>query len=107
MNLRGFQTQTPLDYFIAAMIIVKMVFLITKVLSVILKRSKSSTAQKINTYVEDIARKTEIIFMFGISLFLAYYFRPTQAYPPTVTPHMCLLMCVYGIIVALKMVRLM
>lgn len=107
MNLRGFRTDTPLDYFIAAMIIVKFIFLITTILSAFLKRSKNSTAQKINTYVENIAKKTEIIFMFGISVFLAYYFRPNQPSPPPVTAHMSFLMCVYGIIVALKMIRLL
>ena len=97
---------TSLDFFIAAMIIIKVIYLVTTILSAFLKRSKNSTAQKINKYVENISKKTETIFLFSLSIFLAVYFRP-KAVPPPITPHMSFLICVYGIIVALKMIGLM
>lgn len=66
------------EYFLGAMLIVKLVFLISTVGHVITLKSVNPKIQQHEKLMRYISEMTEMIFIFGMSFFLIYYFVPNR-----------------------------
>jgi hypothetical protein len=97
------------DYFLGIMLIVKFVFLISAVGHIITVKSKNPKIQQHEKMMRDISETTEMIFLFGMSVFLIYYFVPNKkAY--VINKETALLLFAYGFVTfvaALKRYHLM
>lgn len=66
------------DYFLFFMLIVKTVFLVSAIGHVITIRSVNPKIQQHELLMRKISDTSEMIFVFGMSLFLVYYFFPNK-----------------------------
>jgi hypothetical protein len=103
------QLESFVDYFLGIMLLVKFVFLMSYVghfVTVTSKNPKITQHEKWMRYVYDTS---EMIFIFGMSFFLIYYFRPNRkAY--VIKKETAILLFAYGFVTflgALKRYHLM
>ena len=95
---------TPTDYYIVLMLIIKVVFLITATLHFILERSRDPRLSGLTKNLNKIANLTEMMFITGMSLFLMVYFIPSYKHF-NVTKEMALLLFAYGFVMVIVLFR--
>jgi hypothetical protein len=95
---------TPLDYFIIFIVIVKIIFFISAIgnsaLSYSISHSKSNspTKIKINNNLLYIKERTEFLFIISMSILLLYFFNPRSSPKPYQTSEVTMLFFLFGII---------
>ena len=97
---------TPTDYYIVLMLIIKVVFLISATLHFVFERSRDPRFSGMTKKLNDISNLTEMMFITGMSFFLMVYFRPTYKHF-TVTKEMALLLFAYGFVMVFVLFRRM
>jgi hypothetical protein len=103
------QINSLVDYFLGFMLLVKVVFLFSAMGHVITVKSKNPKIQQHEQLMRYISDTTEMIFIFGMSLFLIYYFVPNKKIY-VIKKEPALLLFAYGfvtLIAALKRYHLM
>jgi uncharacterized membrane protein YgdD (TMEM256/DUF423 family) len=79
------------------MLVVKFIFLISAIGHVITIKSKNPKIQQHELLMRKISETTEMIFIFGMSLFLIYFFFPRRKSFP-INTETALLLFAYGIV---------
>ena len=96
----NFKFQSFVDYFLFFMLIIKFVFLISAVGHVITLKSSNPKIQQHEELMRKISETTEMIFIFGMSLFLIYYFVPNKK-QFVINRETAVLLFAYGIVMLL------
>jgi uncharacterized membrane protein YgdD (TMEM256/DUF423 family) len=89
-----------LDYFLFFMLSVKFLFLIASVGHIITLRSVNPKIKKHEQLMRKASETTEMIFVFGMSIFLIYYFVPTKKHF-AINKETAVLLFAYGIVMFL------
>lgn len=92
-----FKFERTVDYFLFLMLIVKTIFLIAAVGHVVTIHAKNPKIQQHELLMRRISDTTEMIFIFGMSMFLIYYFYPRRD-SFKVNKETALLLFAYGIV---------
>lgn len=92
-----FKFEKVIDYFLFIMLVVKFIFLISAIGHVITIKSKNPKIQQHELLMRKISETTEMIFIFGMSLFLIYFFFPRRKSFP-INTETALLLFAYGIV---------
>jgi hypothetical protein len=95
-----FKFEKAIDYFLFLMLIVKAIFLISAVGHVVTIHANNPNIQKHELLMRKISETTEMIFIFGMSLFLIYFFFPRRKSFP-INKETALLLFAYGIVMLL------
>ncbi len=95
-----FKFEKAIDYFLFFMLIVKFIFLISAVGHVITIRSNNPKIKQHELLMRRISGTTEMIFIFGMSLFLIYYFFPRRR-QFEINRETAVLLFAYGIVMLL------
>jgi hypothetical protein len=98
------QFRSFVDYFLGIMLLVKLVFLITAVGHVITVRSKNPKIREQEAWTRFVSETTEMIFVFGMSFFLIYYFAPDRKVY-VIQKETALLLFAYGIVMLFAAVK--
>jgi hypothetical protein len=101
LNLRFEKT---VDYFLSFMLLVKFVFLISSVGHIVTVHSKNPKIQQHEEWLRKVSETTEMIFVFGMSIFLIYYFIPSKK-TFVVTRETAVLLFAYGIVMLFGAVK--
>lgn len=91
------QFRSFVDYFLGFMLVVKLIFLFTAVGHVITVKSKNPKIQAQEGWTRFVSETTEMIFVFGMSFFLIYYFSPNRKVY-VIQKETALLLFAYGIV---------
>lgn len=95
-----FKFEKAVDYFLFLMLVVKTIFLFAAVGHVVTIHAKNPKIQQHELLMRRISDITEMIFIFGMSLFLIYYFYPRRD-SFKVNKETALLLFAYGIVMLL------
>jgi hypothetical protein len=95
-----FKFEKAIDYFLFFMLLVKSIFLISAVGHVVTIHAKNPKIQQHELLMRKISETTEMIFIFGMSLFLIYFFFPRRKSFP-INKETALLLFAYGIVMLL------
>lgn len=97
MNLK---VEKAIDYFLFFMLAVKFIFLISAVGHVVTIHAKNPKIQQHEEFMRKVSDTSEMIFIFGMSLFLIYYFTPSKK-TFVVNKETAVLLFAYGIVMLL------
>jgi hypothetical protein len=92
-----FKLESIVDYFLIIMLAVKLIFLISTIGHVITIKSSNPNIAKHELLLRKISGTTEMIFIFGMSTFLIFYFRPNKK-NFIISRETALLLFAYGIV---------
>ena len=92
-----FKFENIVDYFLFFMLIVKLVFLISSLAHVITLKSSNPKIQQYELLMRRISERTEMVFIFGMSAFLIYFFFPNKK-DFDITRETAILLFTYGIV---------
>jgi hypothetical protein len=92
--------EKAVDYFLFFMLAVKFIFLIAAVGHVITVHAKNPKINQHEELMRKVSDTSEMIFIFGMSLFLIYYFVPSKK-SFVVTKETAVLLFAYGIVMLL------
>jgi hypothetical protein len=98
------QIGSVVDMFLGFMLLVKFVFLISAVGHVITVKSKNPKIKDQETWVGYISDTSEMIFIFGMSFFLIYYFSPNRK-TYVIQKETAILLFAYGIVMLVAAVK--
>lgn len=95
---------TMVDYFLFAMLAIKLVFLVSAVGHVITVRSSNPKINQHERLMARISDTTEMLFIFGMSLFLIYHFFPNKkSYP--IDKETAVLLFAYGFVMLVSALK--